>query len=1066
MVFLENIVSFYLYPGNKLETLAECYCRTVGSAVRPDPLERETVIVQTQGMASYLRQYIAAFCGAAVNIEMPFPNGFIEKLLLANTGGFAAARQYFSQEYMAWEIFSILNRRAPGEFPELEAYLSGDNGALHLWQLSGRVAALFDRYQIYRYQDEHFPLHGNSWQARLWNELRRIYGKSKLECFREFLGSREKIRNLPRRITVFGVGSLPPLYLEMFFKAAQETELHFFYLTPCQEYWEEVRSVRELRRRGEDACEVEVGNPLLASWGESGRELFANLLDKQDVMPYLSSEEALFTPYTVPDEKGDILHRLQQDILDMTDRREMPEEITTAGDTSLEILNCHAPKREVEILHDKLLMLLDSGKVELRNIIVMAPDINDYYPYIDAVFSRGPLKNCYTVSDRDLHTGCGIGDVFLRLLDLYSSRLTVPEVMQLLRTPVIGAAFGVAEDDIETLNRYWDAARVCWGSDGADHERFCGVAFEEFSWGNAIDRMFTLFASGAHGAEQSMDDLPQLREGDMELFGRFCRFLRMIRQLRRSLRENRDLASWMELMQRMLNGFFATSEPEDNSELAELRKFFSDKSFIAGKLQISGDFPVTVIIDIVKKFLDSVRDSFSFLRGKITFCSLTPLRSIPADVIAVLGLDEAAFPRRDVTLGFDLMSYKILPGDRSAAREDRYLFLEALMSARKNFWCFYNGRSRRNGKTLMPSPVLGELLDYLRQSYPGFQETMHHLQPFSREYFEVGSPLRSCSKEDFQVAKLLASPPKEFPSGRLVESAGPGCTDIEHVELEALIKWAGDPAGYLLANHHDIRFAIPAVSREREVLTVNALNGRYQLDRNIAEMESADFSEEESLAALRRNNMLPPGSAGRNAFYKELAMIRQLPEAWRQEYYSQERLALKFEHGTMKLSGIFECSSLLDKQKILFFSSCKHKFIAEALIRHHALCMISDVETVTTSLMTMEKDRWKETVWRSPGKGAESREFWETLSALLPGGNQRVPALFPKTLYELAKNFSSGKADGRILKNFTFPQEWAGNAAIRSCFTEYALNVPEIQQELLTFGRVFYGMDMTGVFDE
>ena len=128
--------------------------------------------------------------------------------------------------------------------------------------------------------------------------------------------------------------------------------------------------------------------------------------------------------------------------------------------------------------------------------------------------------------------------------------------------------------------------------------------------------------------------------------------------------------------------------------------------------------------------------------------------------------------------------------------------------------------------------------------------------------------------------------------------------------------------------------------------------------------------------------------------------------------------------------------------------------------------MISDVETVTTSLMTMEKDRWKETVWRSPGKGAESREFWETLSALLPGGNQRVPALFPKTLYELAKNFSSGKADGRILKNFTFPQEWAGNAAIRSCFTEYALNVPEIQQELLTFGRVFYGMDMTGVFDE
>ena len=1059
-------MGFYLYPGNKLETLAECYCRTIGSAVRPDPLESETVIVQTQGMAAYLRQYIAAFCGAAVNIEMPFPNGFIEKLLFANTGGFGTARQYFSQEYMAWEIFSILNRRTPGQYPELEAYLAGENGTRNLWQLSERTAALFDRYQIYRYQDEYFPLHGSSWQARLWNELRRLYGKSKLECYREFLCRKEKIRNLPRRITVFGVGSLPPLYLEMFFKAAQDTELHFFYLTPCREYWEELCSVRELRRRGEVTEDICVGNPLLASWGESGRELFANLLEKQDTAPYLSSEEALFSPYAVPGGNSCMLHRLQQDILDMTDRREHPDAEIGAGDVSLEILNCHAPKREVEILHDKLLMLINSGEVELRDIIVMAPDINDYYPYIEAVFSRGPLKNCYTVSDRDLHTGCGIGDTFLRLLELRSSRLTVSEVMQLLRSPAVGAAFGIADADIETLDRYWKAARVCWGSDSADHERFCGVAFDEFSWSNAIDRMFSLFAAGMHGAEKEMEDLPLLRESDMELFGRFCRFLRMVKQLRGNLREERDLGSWMELMQRTLNIFFSSTDPEESAGMAASRKFFSEQSYLAEKLQITGEFPAAVIIELVKKFLNSVRDGFSFLRGKITFCSLTPLRSIPAGVIAVLGMDEAAFPRRDVTLGFDLMSSRILPGDRSAAREDRYLFLEALMSARKYFWCFYNGRSRRNGKVLLPSPVLGELKDYLEQSYPGFKETMHHLQSFSREYFEVGSKFFSFSEEDFRVAKILAVPPEEFPDGSLVNNI-PGSSNAGgHWELDRLIKWAKNPAEYILENNFYIRYAYPETGSEREVLAVNAMNGKYRLDCCISNLERREFSEEESFDVLRRNNLLPPADAGKNTFNNELALIRQLPEEWKREYYSRERMALKFSHGDNEVSGIFECSPRMDRQNIVCFASCKHKFIADALIRHHGLCMVSDAETVTTSLLTLKSGKWTETCWCSPGKGGGSRKFWDDFFLLYQASDSRIPALFPQTLYELVSSFSVGKADAYELKNIIYPQERKADAAIRSCFTEQALHVPEIQEELLAFGKLFYGVDMTGVFNE
>ena len=209
-------------------------------------MEQETVVVQTQGMAAYLRQFIAHRCGVAANMAMPFPDGFISRVLKANVPEFENDSEHFSQEPLAWEIFSIFQRN-PEEFPELAGYLQQNGGDLHIWQLARTTAALFDRYQIYRYTDEYFPLTGDQWQTRLWKKLLHSFGKSKMRCYRDLLQQQTPIAGLPRRMTVFGVGSLPPLYLDIFFKIASQIDLHFFYLTPCRDFWEELYSVREQR---------------------------------------------------------------------------------------------------------------------------------------------------------------------------------------------------------------------------------------------------------------------------------------------------------------------------------------------------------------------------------------------------------------------------------------------------------------------------------------------------------------------------------------------------------------------------------------------------------------------------------------------------------------------------------------------------------------------------------------------------------------------------------------------------------------------------------------------------
>ena len=392
-------MSFFLYPGNKLETLGGICCRLIGDDPGSDPMAQETIVVQTQGMAAYLRQFFARRNGIAANIRMPFPAGFIAGILKHNIPDFEAASKYFSQEQLAWEIFSILQENK-AEFPELAGYIAHpDSAVLKTWQLANRTANLFDRYQIYRYKDEHFPLKHDEWQSRLWRKLQQKYGKSRMQCCREFLALDRPLKGLPPRLTIFGVGSLPPLYLDIFLKIAQEIDLRFFYMTPCKEFWEDLYSEKEKKWLCKGDTMPEFGNPLLASWGSSGRELFANLLEHQNISPYASSDELLFEDYLQNETSPTVLQRLQQDIFTMQDGR--AELLNMKKDDSIEVLNCYAPRREVEVLHDKLLTKFHNGEIVPGDVIVMAPDINRYLPYIEAVFGRGPLKHCYGRAGRE-----------------------------------------------------------------------------------------------------------------------------------------------------------------------------------------------------------------------------------------------------------------------------------------------------------------------------------------------------------------------------------------------------------------------------------------------------------------------------------------------------------------------------------------------------------------------------------------------------------------------------------------------------------------------------------------
>ncbi len=178
---------------------------------------------------------------------------------------------------------------------------------------------------------------------------------------------------------------------------------------------------------------------------------------------------------------------------------------------------------------------------------------------------------------------------------------------------------------------------------------------------------------------------------------------------------------------------------------------------------------LTVIRAWLTARLDQAEKGLGFMTGGVTFCAMLPMRSIPFRVVALIGMNDGAFPRQNSAPGFDLIARNPRRGDRSLRDEDRYLFLESILSARDCLYISYVGQSIKDNSRIPPSVLVSELLDAIDRGFTAGKEQLqsmtvssreHRLQAFSRDYFTDGSPLFSYSAENCAALHGKAKRPR------------------------------------------------------------------------------------------------------------------------------------------------------------------------------------------------------------------------------------------------------------------------------------------------------------------
>ncbi len=941
-----------VHRSNRAERLVDALAELVSEPL-PDVFLRETIVVQGKGMERWLSMELARRRGVWANPAFPFPRTLLNDVgrRLLGEESFAAAAA-FEPEALLWRIAglvpALVERPA---FAAIRGYLEGDDRGVRHMQLAARIAAVFDSYVLYRpdliRSWERRGRDGDAgWQAILWRECVRAapagqHLAARVETLIDALARRgARIAGLPPRLSIFGVTTLAPLYLRAFSALAERLDVHLFLLTPSREFMGGIVTRKRDARPpangqlelglGPPSERVDRGHPLVASLGKLGRE-FQDLLED---VPYVEPDD-LFVDPAPQGEPATMLEALQSDVLNLVDPyaaghapRLLGAEGAGLADSSIRIHSCHSPMREVEVLHDQLLALFDGDRtLEPRHVVVLAPSIDAYAPYIDAVFSADRSRPAipYHVADRAARAGERAIDAFFRILEVLRGRLSAPEVFDLLATEPVRARFDVQAHELDAVRGWIDRAAIRWGVDETHREAEGQLAIRENTWRFGLDRLLLGFAMAGEGRELFGGVLPVdgIEGTQGELLGKlaeFCETLFSFRALYERPRPVADLALELgRLLERLVD---ASADVVDQHR--RVRRALSALAARAAAAGFTEPIHVETFLPELAREIDDTAAPSGFLSAGVTFCAIVPMRSIPFRVVCVLGMNDGAYPRVRHPPSFDLTATSPRRGDRSRRDDDRYAFLETLLSARQRLLLSYVGRSVRDNSVIPPSVVVNDLVDALADSFAvdAGADTLarraelkrrlvvqHPLQPFSAASFRKDRPDRrlfSYSAAAFEGARAernAQSAMRPFVAGPLRDAGA----EVSTLELDELERFLAHPSRWFCQRRLGLFFGLEAeLLDDREPLEASALERWSIGNRLLPELVGDGASLEQGLASIRASGWLPPGALGRAVFDGVAPAARRIADRVRHLTAEArlEPIPVDLSVGEMRLHGL------------------------------------------------------------------------------------------------------------------------------------------------------------------
>ncbi len=864
------------------------------------PLETETIVVQSQGMRRWVTLQLADAQGCAGSVSLPFPAGFVHDLarrVLPDRPS-REAEEAFTRETMAWRIEALLRELPPdATYQPLHRYLN-DTDERKRFGLASRIADRFDDYQLYRAdllaaweagEDAPGSVHAQ-WQAALWRQLcenaavRGIHAGARLHQLIAILQG-DQPAGLPKRVTVFGISTLPPLFVDVLAALARHVPVTIYTA----------------------ALTAPTPHPLAEAFGAQGRDFVQSLGAHGATHLVLDG---------APRVSGTLLGVLQQELA--SGEAGVGALALSRSDASLRVHSAHGDMRQLEIIRDQLLDALQSdATLRPHDLLVLVPDAGEWAALVDAVFGvneAGAPRIPYRIADRPARGDDPAAAAFSELLALEGGRFTHSEVFALLSHPLVHEAAGLSEAQVDALATLTHRANTRWGFDAQSRASLGLPAYDQASWRASLDRLLMGMTTGPQD-DLVLGLLPHGGDtaGDAAGIARLAQWIDELHAAIASWDAVRSLDAWVDGMHAAVTLLFGTPELRDVEAVAGVTRLLDRLRSQGTRAEYAGTVSFGVVRDWIDTELEGEGFGSGFLMGGMTIAALKPMRSLPFRIIAVAGLDEGVFPRRDRRAAFDMLHEERRAGDRDLRSDDRQLFLDLVMAAGDRLMLTYSGRAVGDNSPCAASVVIDEMLDHVDRRSAGAGRGIllveHPLQPFSPRYFQADGDPRVFTFSTAHARTAVASQQvrrgdHRFVTERVRQPAGDAASTLELSIADLADAWCNASRAFC---RHALGFTLNTFEDDAgddELLLLSRMEQGGVKARLLAAGLQGEPDPARDLRRLQGAGGLPPGALG-EAWH---AMLRESVDTVLQALPSvaPRRIAVSVARDDWRVSGTLD----------------------------------------------------------------------------------------------------------------------------------------------------------------
>lgn len=863
-----------------------------------DPFAREVVVVPARGVERWLTQRLSHRLGVGprggdgvcAGVDFASPHSLVALLLGKERD------DPWDPDRLVWPLLSVIDASLGEPWcAALTEHLGhGDADDLRRnrrYSVARRLAGHLASYAVQRPRlvtdwregrdtdGTGGPLDADLlWQPELWRRLLAEVGAPPPDVrhaatLASLRGGGAEL-DLPPRLSLFGHTRISRSEAELLAALAELRDVHLWLPQVSATLWDALADVSSAGPvpRDEDPSTELVAHPLLASLGRDARELqrtLGGLGAVDDGALAATRPERPELPETM---LGWLQHDLRHDVA--PDAAARAARVRPSTDRSVQVHACHGPVRQVDVLREVLVGLLDDDPtLEPRDILVMCPDIEAYAPLISAAFGLAGVTEedaghpghllRVRLADRSLAATNPLLRLAATLVELAGGRLTATQVLDLAGEEPVRLRFGFTDDELDRLTRWVSEAGIRWGLDLAHRGRY-GLGLASNTWRFGLDRVLlgAAMSGDEHRYAGGVLPIDDVGSGDLDLAGRFTELLDRLNTFVRAAEAAVTVTDWVGALTRAVTTLTRTL-PTEAWRTAQFERELA-------RIGVAGDDGTVLRLSDVRTLLAQRLGGrptrSNFRTGTLTVCTMVPMRSVPHRVVALVGLDDGVFPRTGVPDGDDVLSRRPVTGERDIRSEDRQLLLDAVLAATETLVITYTGAGEHTGSPKPPAVPLGELLDTLdvTAAEPADDLHVHHpLQPFDARNL-VADELAPGRPFSFDRAALLGAQAARRPRVEV----GPLLTEplsaepLTEVSLDDLKRFFAHPVRAFLRNRLGLSTVLSADEASDGIpIDLDALEKWGVGDRLVTDV-LAGHDPQAAMTAEQLRGLLPPGRLG------------------------------------------------------------------------------------------------------------------------------------------------------------------------------------------------------------